>query len=406
MLIVLKSQKKHFWYSCNIIEEHTMKALESSDFHYEVMTCDQCLSDDQLGKLRHFDEKIHLFLLSGNLDYEHIAKQVQPFDHVHFILQILGNFTGRPQRWFQLESLLENKPVSILGASTRSCQQIQKFMSRPDLWHIPYPIVPPKNFEITSEDSEIHLLFAGRLTLQKNILGLLKAFQVAARVNKNIKLHIAGDYFYPISPFHSIGYEMSFFQAMVQKYLNISKERVIYHGNLSQDELSSLMWKMDYFCSLSVHHDEDFSVSVAQALGHRLGLILSDWGGHSSYFEKTKYVHKIPVHVSDRLYPEVDWEILVNILKSLKKHPKAKEDEVDTGFLSYESFNMQLSSLMSSHEKRDYCLDPLFFRYFHMFNETEGSPFALDEAKSYEEVKKLYYDIYETYLKDFSPHES
>jgi glycosyltransferase involved in cell wall biosynthesis len=58
---------------------------------------------------------------------------------------------------------------------------------------------------------------------------------------------------------------------------------VRYLGMLSSHELRKLYAASDLFVSLSLHHDEDFGMSPAEALACGTPALLSSWGGYSSF---------------------------------------------------------------------------------------------------------------------------
>jgi glycosyltransferase involved in cell wall biosynthesis len=59
--------------------------------------------------------------------------------------------------------------------------------------------------------------------------------------------------------------------------------RTLYLGTKTAEELNRLYNAGDVFLSLSVHHDEDFGMSPAEALLAGSPAILSRWGGYAAF---------------------------------------------------------------------------------------------------------------------------
>lgn len=124
------------------------------------------------------------------------------------------------------------------------------------------------------------VLYAGRISVQKNIFSLLDVLE------KNPKLHliICGDV-------DSLG--LPHFDSDTKVHLpillveEISKrkigKRIEFRNFLSQVELREMMQACDYQISLSAHYGEDFGYSIAQGLAAGLKSILTEWGGHINW---------------------------------------------------------------------------------------------------------------------------
>jgi glycosyltransferase involved in cell wall biosynthesis len=140
------------------------------------------------------------------------------------------------------------------------------------------------------------MLYAGRLSQQKNLLPLFELLQLTPK----LKLIICGDVDTVGVPHLQGAKPQHVPSAMIDQIrrLGLSK-RVEFRPFLSQNDLRAMMQACDYQVSLSAHYGEDFGYSIAQGLCTGLKTILSNWGGHRNWME----LHE-KGHVS---YVALDW---------------------------------------------------------------------------------------------------
>jgi glycosyltransferase involved in cell wall biosynthesis len=128
-------------------------------------------------------------------------------------------------------------------------------------------------------DSEL-LLYAGRLSEQKNILSLV---EILSR-NPALHLVLCGEFdgvgwpHFPPAPTRHLPSVLT--RVLQDKGLH---KRISYLGFQSQENLFNLMKLSDYQISLSSHYGEDFGYSIAQGLCCGLPTLLSAWGGHLNW---------------------------------------------------------------------------------------------------------------------------
>jgi hypothetical protein len=102
-----------------------------------------------------------------------------------------------------------------------------------------------------------------------------------------IKLVIAGEFDdigVPYLRLDRLPLTMEFeFYNMLETFPEKVKERILFLGNLNQEDLVKLYNGSDLYISLSTHNDEDFGMSPAEALCCGLPLVLTDWGGFKDF---------------------------------------------------------------------------------------------------------------------------
>lgn len=314
MVSVLVSKEKHFWYSCVLLIEHMLGALSGME-DFEVVTVDQKSSMDQQAFL--IQSKAIIFL-GDNLCWEEIIEQNLADYQGEFIFPIFGNLTIENVRWSKLASLLNGKTVKLWVASKAAHNQASKFFKQEIIFEIPFLV--KERVEPYQPSETINIIYAGRITPQKNIIELLKAFEQASKLREDLRLHLAGDFH--AREFHLHSMESKGFKELFLEMVS-NNSHVTYHGNLNQNELRGLMAKSDYSISVSTYHDEDFGHSIAQGALNGHGLLLSNWGGHRNYIEYFG-AKRFSIKVRAMNYAEVDYK---EIAKTLIRLKQIKDDE-------------------------------------------------------------------------------
>ena len=125
------------------------------------------------------------------------------------------------------------------------------------------------------------VLYAGRITAEKNVHTLLVLINMLAEQHRNVRLLVVGapdDRFV----FRTLGGTGVDLAAVFRKVLELDllKTRVAFTGQtVSGDDLASLYGAADIFASLTLHHDENFGFSQVEAMSSGLPVVCTDWGG-------------------------------------------------------------------------------------------------------------------------------
>ena len=399
-LIIFKSLEPHFWFSCQIIEQQVIMALEASDIDYELVPIDKVLNEQSLQHILELSKNFYpqFYFLSDDLDFSAICESLSPISKADFIFPIYGNMTVRQNRWLELESILTKKTginTLLLAASPRSKEQVDKFLqgSKSSLLRFPMELDNSgKTIDSPDNDKGVtKIVYAGRLTAQKNILELMETFLQALRYHPDLELHIAGS-------FHSRGYHLHGYTIDQEKFrerfdqlIQASNEKILFHGFLEQSELLSLFSHMDAFCSVSSYHDEDYGVSAVQASLSGLKLILSDWGGHAGIADD---VLLIPLHVDKMLIPRIDKAKLLKAMLALRNLSKPKREQRAFRF-SRQHFAQELTKILRGEMKPFEGLSDLYRSYCEKCL-SKHHPFHFEED-AIVPAKELYQSIYSAY---------
>ena len=236
------------------------------------------------------------------------------------VFHVFGDFTLYYSHWDKLGKLLQGYHVDFLVASDRQKHLIDKFMPENIRAYVcPFP-VDKSEFSFNDavrklqrqewglSEKDIAFVFTGRLSRQKRTHTLLKTFSDFIERTKTDHAHL---FIYGASD--SIGdqfigkweVEGEYFRKINRVYKSLPEHiqsKIHFMGSVPNAELKGVYQGADMLVNLSVHNDEDYGMSVAEAQCSGLPAILTDWGGLASFHhdempEATKY---IPVVIGKR----------------------------------------------------------------------------------------------------------
>jgi len=226
---------------------------------------------------------------------------------------VYGDFSVQAQTWLELEDCLRSVPLTLACASPRQARFVRQMLREgQDVTPvIPFPLDPKefsfvpqlrdrarKTFGINEGDKLI--VYTGRITLQKNVLRLIREFGRLADGGRT-HLFLAGHFDSRGGPFAHLPSAQGWYYQEFLKCLEELPERrrtqVRYLGQLNQEELLALYSAADLYASLSTFHDDDYGMSPAEALLTGCPALLSDWGGYSGFNIDQDSVTLIPAEI-------------------------------------------------------------------------------------------------------------
>lgn len=157
------------------------------------------------------------------------------------------------------------------------------------------------------QEGETIFVFTGRLSRQKRIHQLIQTFaRWRRRTNARARLILVGDADKVGEPFLLRGeYEGEYFHHLLEVMDTLPETERAYiefHGFRPNTELNAYYNAADAFVNISVHNDEDYGMSCAEALAAGLPLILTDWAGFSSFRRPglEDAIRMVPVKIARR----------------------------------------------------------------------------------------------------------
>jgi glycosyltransferase involved in cell wall biosynthesis len=176
-----------------------------------------------------------------------------------------------------------------------------------DIEVVPLPVVTPRErptssrvFQKTSTRLitgwSPRLLYAGRLSEQKNVHLLLEAFARVRSVHPRAELRIAGGVDGLGSPHFGRGPRENYATWLAQRTAQLGLSRSVqYLGAVSQRELLRLHRRCDLQVSLTTHFGEDFGYAIAQGVCAGAPAVVTAWGGGLDFIRAGAALG-VPVH--------------------------------------------------------------------------------------------------------------
>ena len=328
-ILIVRAKKESDWTSCQSIVNNLELAYRSADglevksvLHHDNEN-DDFEAYQIISKIFEFSPSEIVFI-----DHKpHPGKLIQklralaPAYKPKLTFHIFGDFVLQAPKWQAMDSFLKNFPVQFICASDKQKNLIDSFLNQPSCTSvIPFPVNSKDFYFDENERKEVRrsfelretdflFLYTGRISQQKNVLELIKA------MNSCSKLADDNLYFFFAGPFDDNGIPYkgqenppgTYFQRWEEVRKSIDGSKIRYVHNLEPRELRGLYNAADAFISLSTHNDEDFGMSPAESLMSGLQVVLTDWGGYSSFKSIVpKGCELLPVkHDHVRLLPEM-----------------------------------------------------------------------------------------------------
>lgn len=416
---IISSKKSSEWISCQSIQKNLLQAYKLSGIETnfllfsgapgearEVTAITENIIHLNPQVVIFVDHKPHPHALIKSLAQIYKNKKRKPELHFH----VYGDFPLYIKEWKGAEKYLKTFQVRWICASEAQRTLLLSLLRKPtDCVHIPFPIStqvfrPTNTSELVSlrrrlgipNKSKV-LLYTGRLSRQKQILSLIKCFDEASV--HLIKSKKAAPYLLLAGTFDDLGRPYldehdnlnQYFSEYALLKNSLSPEvskRILYLGNLKEGPLCDLYNLADAYISLSLHNDEDFGMSPAEALCSGAPAILTSWGGFNSFSENFTSVTAISTDLDSR-GPSFNKKAVVNSILTLclegsrsfsQRQKLAKEahhfmsikavadklkDLRNTPASSFLGFNTFMKSLPSHLHKPG----PLFYENSKLFND-------------------------------------
>jgi glycosyltransferase involved in cell wall biosynthesis len=332
------------------------------------------------------------------------------------IIHVYGDFSLNAGNWIDCEKSLSYHNVQFFCASLKQAQMMSRFFTQVDTANsiqvVPFPVNNKTFFsddalrlqarKNLSLDQETVLLYSGRLSLQKNILQLIRSFEMYQRlVNPNSTLLLAGPfddlgnpYLGKTPPMGLMNYDV---QTLLQKlFTNDRRKKVQYLGSLQSSELNQIYNAADVFVSLSTHHDEDFGMAPAEAMLTGIPCVLTNWGGYSNFKTYSPdQVKLVPVQLMNGFVVPKETDVLksISFMVEQKKFSRQTLAQKSSDQLSIEALATLLDARLSQkNSSQFFSFSPLFRRLAQSFSTRPLAPLSFGHNYS-----SLYKDIYDGY---------
>lgn len=350
------SFRESSWISCQKIVYNIHKAYEAlpdvelHNFHYGIEALSGDLHDIVEAILKLNPDEI--VIMDHKPHPVHFMKFLLPYyegrKKPRIIFHVFGDFTLYYLEWARLGQLMKDFPVEFLVASDRQKILIDRFVEpHHEARVFPFPVRREEFYFDPEErvrqrrewgvgEDEIVFTFTGRISRQKRIYQLLKLFHEALQTDASRSAHLiiyglpdhVGDHFMNIWE-----NENEYFRRVHRLYTSLpesTRSRIRFMGNVSNSELRPVYAGADFLVNISVHNDEDYGMSVAEAQMCGLPSILTDWGGlasfeHADLPQATRF---IPVQIGRASKVIAKAEVVKALLEVIRGQRRVNRDEL------------------------------------------------------------------------------
>lgn len=353
-----------------------------------------------------------IMLEALNIVFEGIDQEKKP----KFLVHLFGDFVLDCLGWQAAASALQNYPIHFIAASNRQKKLVDTFFkSNKSLCSVLPFSVDESVFNVDNlvdnrkiyrqkfnAENDFIILYTGRISYQKNVDTMIKIFKSLESVSiRSMQLWIAGPWDDIFLPYAGInGVAGSYYTQFSSSFSSELGSQVKFLGQLKPSELLKIYHGSDLFISLSTYNDEDYGMSVAEALSTGLPCLLSDWGGFSSFADYSKAVELVKVELSAD-GAKVNAE---EARKKLMKHLLLEEGNLEKRIMNSKIALSHLSIETGAKDLKR-LLDEVNFSFVESFTlpfEEMCASFKRNPLSPFEgegaQFTNLYREIYENYI--------
>jgi glycosyltransferase involved in cell wall biosynthesis len=275
--VIVRYEKPSPWKSCNFIEELLVSEFDEPRFW--IQDREELLPQDT-----------RTLIIS---DHRWIGKKKLALLRKHPRLQIFfylyGDFTLRLGDFNEHMDALKTHDVNLVVASESQKRLVSNiYPEYAELLIVrPYPFDQKKfSFDLKLRESfrEKYILgndeiygFCGRLSRQKGVLELMASF--LKNTGRDASLILAG----PLRPHPFWQFSAEEDPGFVSEFHKLTKlggKRITWIQELPHEDMPAFYSAIDTYISLSYFHDEDFNLTLSEALAAGRKCVVTAWGGH------------------------------------------------------------------------------------------------------------------------------
>jgi glycosyltransferase involved in cell wall biosynthesis len=244
---------------------------------------------------------ILLDILPSTLQFLRLVNELLRYrSETSLVVFAFGNFLSSSELWCKLGPLLSDWTAHWIATSKaqagilRSCLGGDATVSDCAIPIDEAFVFDPQarervRSELQLDKDDILLIYAGRIATEKNVDLLFQIFERIQTQNQRtgkIRLVIAGDIDDEDGGLIRGRMPLGFhFKTLFAQYLCSADPRIKLTGKLPREDLRSYFMASDIAVSLSLFHEEEFGLSIAESRMSGLPLLVTPWGGHLSHPE-------------------------------------------------------------------------------------------------------------------------
>ncbi len=328
-IALIKNYDEPSWTSCKSITNNLVKLYSDGNSEskiFEVKNKESIYSISQAVKEIEFYKPDFIIYLEHNPSPTNFLALISNSDlkDKKIIYHVFGDFALQTRSWIDLFDKIKDLNIRFICASDAQKDFLLNILDTDCISVIPFPVDEKTFFynqesrsqtrdDLNLSNSDFVYIYTGRLSIQKNIRTLLEVFSF---FNDDKKLILCGSYDNLGRPYFGQSQLKDSYYFDLKELLN--DKNVIYLGNRSAQELNHLYSASDCLINLSTHNDEDYGMSIAEAITSDLPVILTQWGGFKSFAKYSEKIRFISTSIKDQgIYPNFS-ESMKEIQSSLK----------------------------------------------------------------------------------------
>ncbi|PIP90370.1 MAG: hypothetical protein COW01_02895 [Bdellovibrionales bacterium CG12_big_fil_rev_8_21_14_0_65_38_15] len=305
------------WQSCNIIQRNLVASYKLAFPNALYIYPEQFKEQKNIKRVfwvPHFPHPLQ----SGEFREFYLShKDIEYFWHVY------GDFTYLIEFWQELALISSQSKNLFICASSRHEKLLKDYLgSSAPTKVIPFPVdldelnqPSQTRIEIRKslklEDENHLIIYHGRISLQKNVIQVIKNFN---KLPKHTHLLILGWFDEIALPVQNISMPMGWFRAKFEQFFSLLppslKKRVHIIPSPERSKVMAYLKASDSAIVAGTYHDEDYGMSVAEAISCGLKVFASNWGGFADF---TKYGDITLLDLNkENEFPEVDFTKWIN----------------------------------------------------------------------------------------------
>lgn len=419
------SFKESNWVSCQKIVFNLHKSYQRcADFELENFNFSDQQSLEELSELANkilqygpdvisiMDHKPHPLPL-----FQALVPLLRNHKKPKLLIHLFGDYTLYYPHWDKTLAILDGFEVEFLVASDRQKILVDRMLDGKEAVVCPFP-VDPKEFYFDPKSrleqrkqwglkpDDVVFLFTGRLSRQKRIKTLVATFAQEFAQEPKAHLFLYGNPDNIGDPFiDRREIEGEYFRVFYSVYkalpLEIQK-RIHFMGAVPNAQLLRVYQGADVLMNLSVHNDEDYGMSVAEAQCTGLCTGLTDWGGLASFNYPSLPLATQYIRVRIATFQkEISRQDVRKVMRAFFENPQGESREL-IAQAAQEKFGLgRVTTIMRELAQRKSSgwtgSSALFFRALHASQISNTDSLYLDKNRR---INKLYRDIYSAYVRN------
>ncbi|MCF8058921.1 MAG: glycosyltransferase family 4 protein [Bacteriovoracaceae bacterium] len=436
-LALVKKKDSSFWRSCQSITSNLEQAYTNS-CEREGHEVETLVYSSQAGHLESHD--LGKRILEGEFDlvvwldhYPHpyglikfLLNNCAKNECPPFVIHLFGDFILHAPMWGGVEEEIRktgNKlKLHFVAASHKQRDLVKSLLKSATDENVSVMAFPVNetSFFFSSEirqtyrkkynfkDGETIFYYSGRLSYQKNIIDLIYTFSAYSKnFDSKAKLILSG-------PMDDLGIpylgkealDGTFFfhweECLRDLFGLVEAGKIVYLGNLSQEDLLGTYCASDVFTSLSCHNDEDYGMAPAEALSCGLPCVLTDWGGYSSFKSYSpSFIGLVPVEPGEQRHkPQKAMAVKAMATLSMGTDRRALSKNSHNN-LGITEISKQIESLCKREITEFSGFNEKFFKLCSLFENNPRAPFRGPGGNYSLFYKDLYHPYWTAYKEVF-----